>query len=176
MGNEARNLAYYWRPAKKGGLKQDLIIWCIAFFFTVYKGALIGIATAVLVSIVLIVKDAAMPSSVVLGCVESLGKKWRNIADWPEAKSLPGVLVFEFRGPLTFVSAEHFQEEIEKCRHIWEETWGCPVKIVFISLSSVHRIDATALKMLEDLLKEWQGNKISCIISSAKHQVRLLIQ
>lgn len=43
-------------------------------------------------------------------------KQWHDVEVWSEAKSVPGVLVFEFRGPLVFASAEWFEEEVERKR------------------------------------------------------------
>ena len=43
-------------------------------------------------------------------------KQWHDVEVWPEAQSVPGILVFEFRGPLVFASAEWFEEEVERKR------------------------------------------------------------
>merc|ERR1719401_1929934 len=49
----------YWKPKKKGGLRRDLRIWLIAFGTTLAFGVLCGIGAAVLVDILLIVRDAS---------------------------------------------------------------------------------------------------------------------
>jgi len=162
-----------WKPELRGGLKRDLVIWCIAFTVTLFMGVLPGIAAAVAVSVALIVADAAAPSGVVLGCVEQMGKKWRNIEDWTMH---PGVLVFEFRGPLTFASAELFQDQLEMKRIWWDEESQTKTRIVVLSFSSVVSIDASALGVLEELLREWAKKDIHCVISGAKAQVRMLVQ
>ena len=68
-----------------------------------------------------------MPKAVTLGEVPRL-KQWHDVEVWPEAASVPGVLVFEFRGPLVFASAEWFEEEVERKRLQAE------VKVKFIIL------------------------------------------
>ena len=74
-----------------------------------------------------------------LGSIESLGNIWRDQEVWPEGRTYPGagkilcsitvratmltcisqsfagVLVIEFRGPLSFASADHFMEEALAC-------------------------------------------------------------
>jgi len=162
-----------WKPKSKGGLKRDFIIWVIAFTMTLAWGVLYGIGCAVIVSICLIVADAAAPQPVVLG---SFKNRFLNIADWPEAKVEPGILVFDFRGPLSFASAEWFQQQIENARIDQEARTGVPIQVVVLSAYSVHYLDATALAMLEEVLTEWRQKKIACIIAGARHQVRLLIQ
>lgn len=56
-------------------------------------------------------------------------KQWHDVEIWTEAQSVPGVLVFEFRGPLVFASAEWFEEEVERRRLQAEVT----VKFVILS-------------------------------------------
>jgi len=171
-----RTLWKSWKPKHQGGLRRDMVIWCIAFSFTLALGVIYGIGFAVLLSVALIVADAAEPQAVVLGRVEAIGRKWRNIQDWPHAQTFPGILVFEFRGPLSFASAEFFQEQIELVRHEAESRDGRATSTVVLSFESVHLLDSTALKMLEDLLVEWRNEGISCVISGARHQVRALIE
>jgi len=171
-----RKLLKFWKVRRKGGLKRDMVVWCVAFVFTLFLGVVYGIGFAVLISVVLIVADAAEPQAVELGRVEALGRRWRNIEDWPNAQTFNGILVFEFRGPLAFASAEFFQEEIERRRYVKEQRDGVKISIVVLSFESVHHMDSTALAMLEDLLNEWRISGVSCVISGAKHQVRALIE
>jgi len=171
-----KKLMKFWRPWGKGGLKRDVIIWCVAFVFTLLLGVVYGIGLAVLMSLAMVVADATEPQTVELGRVQALGRRWRNIEDWPNAQTYPGILVFEFRGPLSFASSEFFQEEIERRHYAKQQRDGVKLAIVVLSFESVHHLDSTALAMLEDLLDEWRLAGISCVISGAKHQVRALIE
>jgi len=163
-----------WRMRSRLG--RDLVVWVMTFFLTIFVGVLYGIGSGVMISIVLIVADAAAPQAVVLGRVDEKGRKWRNLKDWPNARTFPGILVFEFRGPLAFASAEWFQEQIEMQRMDQNAAHpNSPVKIIIISLSSVHQLDYSALLILEELLSEWRRKKIWCIISGAKHKVKNLV-
>mmetsp|Transcript_65060 Transcript_65060/g.141806 ORF Transcript_65060/g.141806 Transcript_65060/m.141806 type:complete len:313 (+) Transcript_65060:3-941(+) len=170
-----QKLWQFWRPSAEGGLRRDLIVWILAFFFTLYLGVLQGIAIAVLFSVTLVVADAAAPQAVVLGRVEVVGRKWRNIKDWPEAKQTPGVMVFEFRGPLMFASAEWFSDEVEKRRALQEKKTEEKIKFIVLSFESVHNIDYTAIAILEELVVGWKKNGIGVIVSGARHRVRRLI-
>jgi len=111
-----------------------------------------------------------------LGQVQTRGRKWRDVDAWPHARTFQGILVFEFQGPLFFASAEFFQEELERFRVKAEAHDARPLSIVVISLESVHYLDSTAVRILEDVLTQWQKIGISCIISGAQNQVRLLIE
>jgi len=171
-----KSLAKFWRPKPEGGLKRDLVTWCTAFVCTLTLGVVWGIGLAVLFSVGMIVYDATVPQAVMLGQVQTRGRKWRDVDAWPEARTFRGILVFEFRGPLFFASAEFFQEELERHRVKAESRDDHPLSIVVISLESVHYLDSTAIGILEDVLTQWQKIGISCIISGAQNQVRLLIE
>jgi len=156
----------------QGGLQRDVFVWLTAFVITCIKGVVWGIGCAVLASVGMMIVDASSPQGVVLGVLDK--KRFRSLETG--AKPLPGILVFEFRGPLSFASAEWFQDQIEACRMENEQRSGTPVKIVVLSFSSVHLLDSTALAMLRDLLKEWKRRGLVCIVSGAKGQVRYSIE
>jgi len=164
-----------WKPYHQGGMKRDFIVWWIAFLLTVFKGVLWGIGIAVGVSVLMIVHDAAVPRVVKLGRIESLGNIWRDQEVWPEGRTFPGILVIEFRGPLSFASADHFLEEVEQKRLLEEEDDN-HIEVIVLPFGSVHDLDKTAIEMLRELLTEWRKRNISCIVADAKSRVRLLLE
>merc|ERR1719181_1505124 len=99
-----------------------MVVWCTAFFMTVTFGVMEGIMCAVGISVFLLVKDSAMPGAVTLCRLEHQTGVWRNAAVYPEGETYPGVLVVEFRGPLSFASADHFQEELERKRQSYSSS------------------------------------------------------
>jgi len=161
-----------FKSNRLGGMKRDFVVWWISFFLTVFCGVLYGIGSAVLFSILMLVRDAAMPRMVVLGQIESLGNIWRDSEVWPEGRTFPGILVAEFRGPLSFASADWFSQELERLRL---NSKG-QVEIVVLSFGSVHDLDKTAIEMLRELLTVWRKFGVNCIISDAKSRVRLLLE
>jgi len=171
-----RELWALWKPYSQGGMKRDFVVWWTAFLLTVFCGVLYGIGTAVLLSIIMIVRDAAMPRVVTLGRLElSMGTVWRDKEVWPEGKVESGIMVVEFRGPLSFASADHFMEEMEHKR-LTAEANGTRAEVVVLSLGSVHDLDRTAVNMLKDLLTEWRKMGIRFIMGDAKSRVRLLLE
>mmetsp|Transcript_10907 Transcript_10907/g.19445 ORF Transcript_10907/g.19445 Transcript_10907/m.19445 type:complete len:728 (+) Transcript_10907:61-2244(+) len=173
--NTPRTLWASWKPYHQGGMRRDFVVWWIAFVLTIFLGVLWGIGVAVLVSVAMIVHDAALPRAVTLGCIESLGNIWRDKEVWPEGRTYPGVLIVEFRGPLSFASADWFMEELErKCFQAAKR--GDKVQYIVLHFGSVHDLDSTAIGMLKDLLTEWRKRSISCIIAEAKSRVRLLLE
>eukprot|EP00405_Crypthecodinium_cohnii_P013251 CAMPEP_0206438700 /NCGR_PEP_ID=MMETSP0324_2-20121206/11790_1 /ASSEMBLY_ACC=CAM_ASM_000836 /TAXON_ID=2866 /ORGANISM="Crypthecodinium cohnii, Strain Seligo" /LENGTH=733 /DNA_ID=CAMNT_0053906217 /DNA_START=64 /DNA_END=2265 /DNA_ORIENTATION=- len=168
----ARELWEAWKPSRLGGMKRDCLVWWISFLLTIFLGVLYGIGSAVLFSLLMIVRDAAMPRMVVLGHLESLGNIWRDVEVWSEGRTFPGILVAEFRGPLSFASADWFCQELERLRL----TSTNQVEIVVLSFGSVHDLDKTAIEMLRELFGEWRKRGVSCIVAEAKSRVRLLLE
>lgn len=176
----AKKLYRQWKPRAEGGHKRDMVVWCIAFLLTIWKGVLYGIGSAVLVSLFLIVKDASRPRVVVLGKLVDKDL-WRDKDIWHECRTEKGVLVVEFRGPLSFASADWFQEELERIRIQTNEKelgklGGQEIEFIVLAFGSVHDLDPTALKMLHDLLSAWKRFGVSCVVADAKARVRLLLE
>ena len=97
-----------WRSSAESfrSFRKDLLVWFVGFICTILFGALYGIIFSVLVAVAQVVADASTPNAVTLGAVPRLEGQWHDVTRWPEARTVPGVLVFEFRGPLVFASAE----------------------------------------------------------------------
>lgn len=174
-----RVLIQKWKPRREGGHRRDLAVWIIAFTLTIWQGVICGVGVAVILSLLMIVKDAARPRMVVLCRLPGSGNVWRDREVWPEGASDPGLLVIEFRGPLSFASAGWFQEEIQRIRIRYDEleqkNYGDRVKVIVLAFGSVHDLDPTAVAMLKELLEAWQGS-VQCIVADAKGRVRLIIE
>lgn len=124
-----------------------------------------------LVAIAQVVAEAATPKAVTLGEVPRL-KQWHDVEVWPEAASVPGVLVFEFRGPLVFASAEWFEEEVERKRLQAE----VKVKFIILCMGAVPSVDYSALNMLRGLLSEWRSKDLQCLVAEANSMVLELLR
>jgi len=101
-----------------------------------------------------------------------LGNVWRDLEVWPNSRTFDGLLIVEFRGPLSFASADYFQEQVEQLRL----TSKTPVDIMVLNFASVHDLDSTSIEMLRELLTEWRKRNVSCIIAEAKSRVRLMLE
>eukprot|EP00929_Paragymnodinium_shiwhaense_P088088 TRINITY_DN4829_c0_g1_i3.p1 TRINITY_DN4829_c0_g1~~TRINITY_DN4829_c0_g1_i3.p1 ORF type:complete len:754 (+),score=191.34 TRINITY_DN4829_c0_g1_i3:105-2366(+) len=169
-----KTLLAAWKPHRHGGQRRDMVIWCAAFLLTVSCGVMEGIVGAVFISVVLLVKDSAMPRAITLCRLEHQTGVWRDAEVYHEGETYPGILVVEFRGPLSFASADHFQEELERKRTEYQSSEQ--LRVIVLCFSSVHELDPTALQALKDVLLAWRKNHISVIIAEAKSRVRLLIE
>jgi len=155
----------------RSSFRKDLLVWMVGFLCTILAGALYGIVLSVLVAIAQVVAEAATPKAVSLGEVSRL-KQWHDVEVWPEAQSVPGVLVFEFRGPLVFASAEWFEEEVERKRLQAD----IRVKFVILCMGAVPTIDYSALNMLRSILMEWHSKGLRCFVAEANSAVLELLR
>jgi MFS superfamily sulfate permease-like transporter len=115
-------------------------------------GVVEGIFLAVGIALIAFVWRAWRPYDAVLGRVDGL-KGYHDISRHPEAKQIPGLVLFRWDAPLFFANASIFQE------HVLNAIRGAPTgaKWVVIAAEPVTDIDITAADMLEELDQDLQG-------------------
>ena len=72
-------------------------------------GAIPGIALAIVIAVIEFLWDGWRPHSAVLGRVERV-KGYHDIARYPQARLIPGLVLFRWDAPLFFANAELFRE------------------------------------------------------------------
>ena len=74
-------------------------------------GAIPGIALAIVIAVIEFLWDGWRPHSAVLGRVDRI-KGYHDIVRYPEARLIPGLVLFRWDAPLFFANAELFHERI----------------------------------------------------------------
>ncbi|MCP4307661.1 MAG: sulfate permease [bacterium] len=129
--------------------------------FDVLTGVLIAVALSAAVALWRI----ARPSDAVLGGASELDG-WVAIDEFPDAHTLPGLLVYRFDAPLFFANSEWFRQRVRTALDVnpGEERW------IIFDFDGVGSIDTTAVEMLQELLAELPGLGIDVIgIARANH-------
>jgi MFS superfamily sulfate permease-like transporter len=112
--------------------------------------ALIGVMEGILIAVVLalltFIWRAWRPYDAVLGRVDGL-KGYHDITRHPEAKRIPGLVLFRWDAPLFFANAGIFREHV--LRAIAESP--TPVKWVIVAAEPVTDIDVTAADAVAEL-------------------------
>ena len=80
-------------------------------------GVLQGIVVAVVLAILLFFRRNWWPHGAVLGTVDGLDG-WHGVAPYPEARQIPGVVVYRWEAPLFFANAGIFRQQV---RHLVRE-------------------------------------------------------
>ena len=132
--------------------------------------ALPGIAIAVGLSILNVFGRAWWPYDTELGRVEGLGG-YHDVHSYPEARHLPGLVIYRFDAPLFFANATTFRDEVRRlARADPPPTW------IVIAAEPVTDVDTTASDVLEDLDEALNAAGISLVFAELKDPVRQKIE
>ena len=112
-------------------------------------GVLPGVVLAVVLSLVWLLAIAMRPNDAVLGRVPGL-KGFHSVADYPQAETVPGLLLYRFNANLVFFNIDYFCERVRAAIR----RAATPVAWVIVDLSPVNFVDATAVQRFDELREE----------------------
>jgi high affinity sulfate transporter 1 len=124
--------------------RTALVISLVATAGVIVFGVLQGIIVAVVLAILLFFHRNWWPHGAVLGRVDGLDG-WHSVAVYPEARQIPGVVVFRWEAPLFFANAGLFRQKVRRLVRDLEPGW------VVLQCEAITDIDVTAAEMLEQL-------------------------
>jgi high affinity sulfate transporter 1 len=109
-------------------------------------GAIPGIGLAIVVAVIEFLWDGWRPHSAVLGRVDG-GKGYHDIARYPEARVVPGLVLFRWDAPLFFANAELFRDRV------LDAVTGSPtpVRWLVVSAEPITSVDVTSADALDEL-------------------------
>jgi high affinity sulfate transporter 1 len=126
-------------------------------------GVLPGVMLAVALSLAWLLMVASRPKDAVLGRVPGL-PGFHSVADYPSARTVPGLLVFRFEAALVFFNVDYFGERLRAAI----QAARAPVEWVILDASPVNWIDATAVQRLDELRRELAAQDIMFGIARAR--------
>jgi MFS superfamily sulfate permease-like transporter len=109
-------------------------------------GAVPGIGLAVLVAVIEFLWDGWRPHFAVLGRVDGV-RGYHDVARYPHARRVPGLVLFRWDAPLFFANAELFQSCIQDAVAQAPD----PVRRVVVAAEPVTSVDVTSADMLVEL-------------------------
>jgi high affinity sulfate transporter 1 len=109
-------------------------------------GAIPGIGLAIVIAIIEFLWAGWRPHSAVLGYTDSV-KGYHDIERHPEARLIPGLVLFRWDAPLFFANAEWFHEQVL----LAVATSPTPVRWVVVAAEPVTSVDVTSADMLAEL-------------------------
>ena len=109
-------------------------------------GAISGIGVAIVVAVIEFLWDAWRPYSAVLGRVEGV-EGYHDITRHPDARQIPGVVLFRWDAPLFFANAELFKSRVleEAAKPSVQLRW------LIIAAEPITSVDVTAADALDEL-------------------------
>ena len=125
---------------------SELVFSIVCFLGIVLLGVIQGIFIAVGLALLAFIWRAWRPYDAVLGRVDGL-KGYHDISRHPDARRIPGLVLFRWDAPLFFANAAVFQEHVLRA----VDDAPTPTKWVVVTAEPVTDIDITAADMLIEL-------------------------
>lgn len=130
-------------------------------------GVLQGILLGVILSLLGALAQVVRPQDALLGCMEG-SETLHDVGDDERARTLPGLVVYRFYGPLMFANVRYFVERIEDFIAA-EET---PVRELILDARAISDIDVTAAGSLRDFLHRLHARGIAVVVAKAHLPLR----
>jgi len=130
-------------------------------------GAIPGIALAIVIAVIEFLWDGWRPHSAVLGRVERI-KGYHDIARHPEARLIPGLVLFRWDAPLFFANAELFHERVLDA----VASSPTPVHWLVVAAEPVTSVDVTAADAVCELDDTLHAAGIELCFAEVKDPVK----
>ena len=134
--------------------RTDFVLAMLCFAGVLVFGLLVGLAIAVIVSLLALVCRAYRPSFAVLGrapgAVDDERLRYRGIEDRPDCETFPGLVILRIDGELFFANARWFRDTVRTL--VRDQT--PPVRELLVHVGAVPHLDTTAATMLKELIGE----------------------
>lgn len=147
--------------------RVEFLLWLGAFLGVLFLGVLAGVFVAIVLSLGDFVRRAWRPYDAVLGRVDEL-KGYHDLERFPDARTVPGLLLFRFDAPLFFANAGHFREQV-RARVAEADP---PLRWIVVAAEPITDVDTTAAVMLEGLLDELSGQGVTLAFAEMKDPVK----
>jgi MFS superfamily sulfate permease-like transporter len=139
----------------------------VCFIGVAVFGAITGICIAVAIAIIEFLWDGWRPHFAILGRVDNV-RGFHDIARYPHAVCIPGLLLFRWDAPLFFANSELFQERLLRA----VEESPTPVRRVVVAAEPVTSVDVTSADMLLELIRVLNERGITLHFAEMKDPVR----
>ncbi|MBM6580800.1 STAS domain-containing protein [Microvirga sp. BT689] len=130
-------------------------------------GAIPGIGLAIVIAAIEFLWDGWRPYSAILGRPAGV-EGYHDVTRYPEARRIPGLVLFRWDAPLFFANAELFRERVLAA--VAESP--TPVRSVVVAAAPVTSIDVTAADALTELDQALQAKGIEFCFAELKDPVK----
>jgi high affinity sulfate transporter 1 len=154
-----RRLAYAHRT--------DFALAVVSFLGVTIAGVLPGVGIAVGISLAAFFWRVWHPYDATLGRVEGI-KGYHDLTRYPEARTVPGLVLFRFDAPLFFANAGVFSERLLRAVRRAPQ----PVQRVVVAAEPITDVDSTAAEMLTALHDELTSGGVELAFAELKDPVK----
>src|SRR6476620_11200745 len=126
-------------------------------------GAIPGIGIAIALAIIEFLWDGWRPTWAVLGRPAGVDG-YHDVTRYPEARRIPGLVIFRWDAPLFFANAEWFRDRVMEA----VKTSPTPVRWVVVAAEPVTSVDVTAADIVAELDDSLQAESIEFCFAEMK--------
>jgi high affinity sulfate transporter 1 len=130
-------------------------------------GVIPGIGLAIAIAIIEFLWDGWRPHSAVLGRADGV-KGYHDITRYPDARRIPGLVLFRWDAPLFFANAEFFKERVLNA----VAKSPTPVRWVVVAAEPVTSVDVTACDTVAELDAALHARGIEFCFAELKDPVK----
>jgi high affinity sulfate transporter 1 len=130
-------------------------------------GAIEGIGLAIVIAVIEFLWDGWRPYSAVLGRADGV-KGYHDIKRYPDARLIPGLVLFRWDAPLFFANAELFHDRVLDA----VAASPTPVRWLVVAAEPVTSVDVTSADMLAELDDTLHAAGIELCIAEMKDPVK----
>jgi high affinity sulfate transporter 1 len=139
----------------------------VCFIGVAVLGVIPGIGLAIGIAILEFLWDGWRPHSAVLGRAYGV-KGYHDITRYPDARRIPGLVLFRWDAPLFFANAELFKERALNA----VTTSPTPVRWLVVAAEPVTSVDVTACDMVAELDEALHAQGIELCFAELKDPVK----
>jgi len=139
----------------------------VCFVGVAVLGVIPGIGLAIAIAIIEFLWDGWRPHSAVLGRADGV-KGYHDITRYPDARRVPGLVLFRWDAPLFFANAELFKERVLDA----VATSPAPVRWLVVAAEPVTSVDVTACDTIAELDDTLHAKGIELCFAELKDPVK----
>jgi high affinity sulfate transporter 1 len=147
--------------------RSEFVLSIVCFLGVALAGVIPGIFIAVSVALLTFIQRAWRPYDAVLGRIDGQ-KGYHDVSRHPEARRIPGLVLFRWDAPLFFANAGMFQDHVK--RAVRESP--TPVRWIVVAGEPITDVDTTAVDTLRELLDALSRDGIRLSFAEIKGPVK----
>jgi high affinity sulfate transporter 1 len=139
----------------------------VCFAGVAVMGAIPGIALAIVIAVIEFLWDGWRPHSAVLGRVDHV-KGYHDVRRYPQARLIPGLVLFRWDAPLFFANAELFHDRAMAA----VSASPTPVRWLVVAAEPVTSVDVTAADVVAELDEALHASGVELCFAEMKDPVK----
>lgn len=148
--------------------RTELLLALVTTAAVLVFGVLYGVLAAVAASVVELLRRLARPHDAVLGFVPGVAGM-HDLDDYPDARPVPGLVVYRYDAPLCFANAEDFRRS---ALGALDSNGPDPPRWFLLNAEANVELDSTAAAAMDALISELRRRGIEFALARVKQDLR----